>query len=275
MSPMVWSMVEPFTSIAALAEVTASVLDATEGLDETAWSTPTSCPGWDVRDQLSHLIGFERLLMGEAAPEVEFERGHVRNPIGEINEPWIAARRGLPGDEVRAEFAEVCLRRLKALAEMSPAEFEVVGWSPIGEVPYSVFMQVRVMDQWVHEQDIREAVGRPGGLGGAGERGAIAKLLPSLGRSMVKGAGAPEGASLALELTGTLPSRTVLQVVDGRAVPAELDEASATLTMSSLTFTRLACGRRAGADAIASGDARAEGDLDLAEAVAASMNAMI
>ena len=268
-------MAEPFASIAAIAEVTASVLDATADLTEAAWSTPTACPGWDVRDQLSHLIGFERMLMGEQAPEVEFNREHLRNPIGEINEPWIEARRPLPGAQVRDELAEVALARVQALASMSPADFEVVGWSPIGEVPYSVFMQVRVMDMWVHEQDIREVVGRPGGLGGAGERGALAKLLPSLGRAMVKGAGAPEGASLALELTGSVPSRTVLEVVGGRAQAAEVSTPTATLRMDSLTYTRLACGRRSGEDAISAGAVVVAGDLALGSAVAGSMNAMI
>lgn len=268
-------MAEPFSSIAALAEVLGSVLEATDGLDEAAWSTPTSCPGWDVRDQLSHLIGFERLLMGEAAPEVDFDRSHLRNPIGEINEPWIAERRGRPGGEVRAELAEVGALRVAALAAMPEAAFDEVGWSPVGEVPHATFMQVRVLDLWVHEQDVREALGRPGGLGGAGERAALGRLLGGLGRSFAKGASAPEGASLALELGGSTPSRTVLEVREGRARPAEVASPTTTLAMDSLVFTRLACGRRGGEEALASGEVQASGDLDLARGVLGSINVMI
>ena len=36
------------------------------GADLTAeqWDTPTECPGWSVRDQVSHIIGLERMLAG-------------------------------------------------------------------------------------------------------------------------------------------------------------------------------------------------------------------
>ena len=66
--------------IDGLEEVWASILEATEGLKEAQWATPTACPGWDVRDQLSHLIGIERSLMGDAPPAIELgETSHLRN----------------------------------------------------------------------------------------------------------------------------------------------------------------------------------------------------
>ena len=35
-------------------------------LSDTEWALPTECPGWDVKDQLSHLIGIERVDHGRA-----------------------------------------------------------------------------------------------------------------------------------------------------------------------------------------------------------------
>jgi uncharacterized protein (TIGR03083 family) len=73
--------------IEGLAEVWGSLLEATGGLTEAEWSNETACPGWSVRDQLSHLVGIERTLQGAPAPEIEVgERDHIRNPIGAMNE---------------------------------------------------------------------------------------------------------------------------------------------------------------------------------------------
>ncbi len=95
---------------------------------------------------------------------------HVRNPFGEINEAWVGARRPVPGDEMLAEFVETTAtsRGLRPCA-MSPEEFDVIGPSPIGQVPYREFMETRVIDSWAHEQDVRRALGRPGGRNGPGE----------------------------------------------------------------------------------------------------------
>ena len=96
--------------------------------------------------------------------------GHVRNSFGEINEAWVEARRSVPGSEVLAEFVDTTNRRIDALVAMTAAEFDTVGWSPVGDVPYREFMATRVLDSWAHEQDIRRALDRPGGRNGAGER---------------------------------------------------------------------------------------------------------
>ena len=57
-----------------------------------------------------------------------------------MNEAWVEARRRVPGNEVLAEFVETTDRRLDALRAMPPERFDVVGWSPVGEVPYREFM---------------------------------------------------------------------------------------------------------------------------------------
>ena len=40
------------------------------------------------------------------------------------------------------------------------------GFTPAGQDTYGRFMRIRVFDCWLHEQDIRDAVGRPGGEDG-------------------------------------------------------------------------------------------------------------
>ena len=65
---------------------------------------PTECPGWSVKDQLSHLIGIERAIMGEPAPAWSDPLGeHVHNDFAATNEPYVAVRRAEPGAAVRAD----------------------------------------------------------------------------------------------------------------------------------------------------------------------------
>ena len=71
----------------ALAETWGAMAEVCFELSEAEWALPTECPGWDVKDQFSHLIGIERAIMGEPVPEwdaaprcarQERVRGHQR-----------------------------------------------------------------------------------------------------------------------------------------------------------------------------------------------------
>ena len=89
--------------------------DLGAGLGEEQWKRSSDLPGWTVQDLLSHLIGIERLLEGlpAATPLAADTPAHVHNPIGELNEREVAARRALPGAAVLAEWDELCvIRRL-------------------------------------------------------------------------------------------------------------------------------------------------------------------
>ena len=259
-----------------LEEVWRSLADATEGLDAKEWATPTPCPGWDVKDNLSHLIGIERSIEGETPPEIELATtDHLRNPIGELNELWVEDRRARSGDEVRAEFIEVTGRRIATLRATSDEGFDAIGWSPVGQVPMSVFMEVRIMDSWIHEQDVRLALARPGGRFGAGEAVTISRADLALGVVVGKGAKAPEGASVALEVTGPLGGRRRIEVIDGRATSVPGDEATTTITLSEETYVRRFAGRIAAADAAAAPGTEIEGDSSLGAAVLEALSVMI
>jgi uncharacterized protein (TIGR03083 family) len=197
---------------------------ACDNLSEEQWDTPTACPGWSVRDQLSHLIGIERSLEGESVPEWPGALGpHVKTPFAEGNEKWIAVRRDRPGDAVLGEFIEVTDRRLATLGALGEEEWAQLGPSPVGNVPYAEFMRVRVFDSWVHEQDARLALGRPGGTGGGASDIAIAQVQGAMGFVVGKRAAAPEGTVVCFSLTGpALDARQLIIAVEGgraREVP--------------------------------------------------------
>jgi uncharacterized protein (TIGR03083 family) len=264
---------------AALAETWHSLGDVCHELSGTEWALPTECPGWDVKDQLSHLIGIERMLMGEPTPEWDGPMGeHVKGDFAALNEKWVAVRRAGNGAAVQAEFVEVTATRLAQLGALSEDAWAEVGFSPVGQVPYAEFMEVRVYDSWVHEQDARRALDRPGGSGGAASCLSIDRVQASMGYVVGKKAGAPEGTVVRFDIIGPGEDarRFAIGVRDGRAKPTSDDGApTVTLALSSLDFVRLGCGRASAGDVEAAGGIGVEGDAATAQKILAAMNFMI
>ena len=135
---------------------------------------------------------------------------------------------------------------------MSAAEFNAPSWTPAGEATYARFMQIRIFDCWMHEQDIRAAVGLPGNEDGARRRAAaLDEVVRALGYIIGKRGRAPDGSSVLIRLTGPV-ERDLHVVVDGRArvVDALDGEPTASLDLSSSLFLRLAGGREDAQDAL-------------------------
>ncbi len=264
--------------IAILAEEWEAIDTLASGLGLPEWDLPTECPGWTVRDAVSHLIGIERTLLGDPPPPPLDELPpHVENEIGARNEAWVAPRRSWSGPSVLEEFRDVTARRLADLRSSPPARFDEVGPSPVGEVPYREFMNVRVMDSWVHEQDIRVATGRPGHDSGPAAQLSLDRLCSAMPFVVGKQAAAPEGASVRFELRGPLSRRIDVVVRDGRAkAVTSLDgQPTAVLDMAVEVFWRLACGRVDGPAARVAGLVKGGGDTELAYRVLDAMSFMI
>lgn len=254
-----------------------SALDALcSALDAEEWSRPTDCPGWTVQDQLAHLVGTESMLAGDPTPPDAGDPTHVHNEIGRANEAWVASMRALPPGEVLARFRAVTARRLEQLRAGGPELFDALGPSPVGRVPYREFMAVRVMDHWVHEQDIRRAVGRPGHRSGPVVEHALARFEPAMAFVVGKKAAAPDGTSVRFDLGGEAPRTIDVVVRDGRAVLAEAPSSpTVTLRLDVETWWCLALGRRDGPDARTTGAVVVEGDIALGERIVDNLTFMI
>ncbi|NNH70305.1 maleylpyruvate isomerase family mycothiol-dependent enzyme [Nocardia uniformis] len=217
-----------------------------DGLDESAWRTASSLPGWTVFDVIAHVIGTELVLMGEYPPEADVSGfAHVRNEIGALNEKWIEALRPLSGTALLERFREITDRRLKVLADMDDAAWAEPGPSPVGLVPYGRFMRIRIFDCWMHEHDIADGLRVAVDEGGPRAEAAFAELIFGIGRSVVKGAGAPDGSRVTFELGGPSPRTVHIAVAGGRANPVETLDGPATVVvgMESGLFARLRGGR--------------------------------
>ncbi|MDH6284077.1 maleylpyruvate isomerase family mycothiol-dependent enzyme [Prescottella agglutinans] len=237
----------------ALAEQWTVLDDVLSAVEGDAWLTPTALPGWTVRDIVSHIIGTESMLSGLKPPKTAIDvhaLPHVRNGIGALNERWVEGLRAHTGDQVLAMFREITSSRRKALTDMTQDDFDATAATPVGPAPYGRFMRIRLWDCWMHEHDIRDALGLPGGDEG-GSRGDLAFMeiegvlgfiVGTLGR-------APEGARVTFELSGPL-ARTIHVEVDGQAavVPQLSGQSTSTIAMDSRLFTRLTGGRMTAAE---------------------------
>lgn len=261
---------------AQLVQVWDSLAALGRGIDDQQWRAPTPCPGWDVAAQYAHVIGTESMLLGRDNPEVDPGKpGHVRNDIGGFNEIWVSALSGSSRDDVLVKFDEIVRNRVAALNAMTEEDFSAPAWTPVGQADYRRFMQIRVFDCWVHEQDVRDAVGEPGHDTGPVAEQSIDEIVRALGFVVGKKAGLPPDSTLSFYLTGPVKRTLNVAVVEGRARVVEaLDgPATATLALSSAAFARLACGRVASESVLegALGGVEISGDADLGRRVVSNL----
>ena len=267
------------TIVAVLTAEWEAIAEFCAGLDGEQWEAATDCPGWSVKDNVSHITGTERMLLGEPAPDVDVgEAPHVRNDIGRMNELWIAERRPWEPAAVLDEFREVTAERLAALRAMTQADFDAESWTPAGTDTYGRFMRIRALDCWVHEQDIRGATGRAGHLGGPVVDVVLDEFAFAVAFAVAKLGKPPEGARVLIDLTGPTARTWRVQVAErrGRLVDAFDGSAAPTLTLrtDAHTYTRLAGGRIASAEAISRGLVTLEGDTAAAERIVTNLGYM-
>jgi uncharacterized protein (TIGR03083 family) len=239
---------------------------------------PTSCPGWSVRDIVSHLSGFELMLQGaETPPALASTPTYVHNPIGEINETYVEERRSWSVEDSLHEFERVTSESLRRLRARTDEEWEAVGWSPEGPAPYHRFAETRILDSWIHLQDIRDAVAMPEDDHGTGEEIVVNRFEAAMPYVIAKRARVPDGTTVRLHLQGRLARTIAISVEGGRATAVDVLEQEPTLEISTpvALFWRRVAGRISPAAFLGSSATHVEGSQALAEQIANAMAIMI
>ena len=156
---------------------------------------------------------------------------------------------------------------------MTDDEWNAESFTPAGMDTYGRFMQIRVFDCWLHEQDVRDAVGRPGHETGLAVEVVLDEMATALGFVVGKKAGATAGQSVTFALTdGGAVVRQLHVEVGERAtvVPALSGPATVTLTMPIGVMTRR-CAGRVGPDDLLD-QVAIDGELDLASRILANQS---
>ncbi|WP_392543965.1 maleylpyruvate isomerase family mycothiol-dependent enzyme [Oryzobacter telluris] len=239
---------------------------------------PTDCPGWTVLDQVAHVAGAEALSAGDPTPDLDVSgHPHVRHDFGALMEKFVEARRGRSLEEVLDELEERLEERLAVFAADDDWTTRTVA-GPFGPTTFPALLRIRSFDVWVHEQDLREALGRPGGLDTAAASLAMTFLFDALPRMVARDAEVPPGNAVVVELTGPTVGRAGVRVEerDGKALGIPLftgdadehpDVVTTSLTMSTQVAGRLLGGRRAPEDL----HVVVQGDEEVARRVLTSM----
>jgi uncharacterized protein (TIGR03083 family) len=219
------------------------------GLEASDWERPTLCSLWAVRDIAAHLLD-------DDLRRLSFHRdGHRLPPgprdssdaalvefINRLNAEWVAAARRL-SPRVIVELLAVTGPQIAAhftsLDPFAPAHFGV-SWA--GEEHSQNWFDIGrdYTERWLHQQQIRVAVGAPGLLGRRWATPVFDLFVRSLPHTY-RGIDRDDGTAMLVEITGDAGGKWTLLRTGGRwelfrgALPAS----TATVRMAPDTAWRL------------------------------------
>jgi uncharacterized protein (TIGR03083 family) len=148
------------------------LLELFSKLEAEEWEKPTICPGWSVKDIGLHLLGDDIGYLSRARDQ--FSNPFFRNKdlhaweklvknINEANELWVKAT------------ARISPKLLSGLLELTGKQFYqyvqsldqmatggVVSWAGPDPAPVWLDTAREYTERWVHQQQIRDAVNKPG-----------------------------------------------------------------------------------------------------------------
>lgn len=160
-----------FDAVPVFEEVQAELLRLLEGLSEEAWAAPTRSASWTVKDVAAHLLDGDvrRLSLhrdGLALSGPEGEADGYESLVAyldRLNATWIAAAHRMSPRlivELTAFLTPRVVEHFRTLDPEAPARFPVA-WAGEGESEHWFDIAREYTEKWHHQQQIREAVGRP------------------------------------------------------------------------------------------------------------------
>jgi len=148
------------------------LLELLSEFDAGDWEKPTICSGWTVKDIALHLLGddigyLSRTRDGYSNPFFQSKDLHewkslVKN-INEANELWVKATAHISPEllidllKLTSQLFYVYVQSLDPMATG-----DVVSW--VGPYPAPVWLDTarEYTERWMHQQQIRDAVNKPG-----------------------------------------------------------------------------------------------------------------
>ena len=247
-----------------------AISELVQPLVEGEWNRRTPCPGWSVRDLVSHVIGLDSEMYGDPRPIHTLPRDlfHVTNDFQRYMEMQVDVRRHHTAPEMTSELELSIIRRNRQLRnETRQPDTTVRGHLGTG-LTLEESMRNHAFAVWVHEQDLRTALGRPGNLDSPGAHIARDVLLDALPAVVAEKADAPRSSAIVFDIHGPIEFlRTIRVDIQGRGTleTAPALGPAATLILDWETYVRLACGRVA-LDTVTD-RVKADGDPELAASI--------
>src|SRR4051794_35922487 len=257
--------------VATWRQAIAEFVTLARDVPEDQWDLPTDLDGWSVKDNVAHTAHLEAVLAGSPEEIAPVEAGgHVKNLSGHYTEQGVVARRGRDMASLADEIEQAAAKRGAALDAHPPTDGAAPPPKTPGDAPWSteLLLSNRPVDIWMHEQDIRRAIGRPGGFDGPAARHTVSEFGRALPMVVGKRVSPPPGTTVQVDVPdvgqGWTLGWTVRVGDDGRAALVDaVDSPTVRLSLGAEDFVVLAGGRR-GVDATSP---RIEGDAELGRAV--------
>lgn len=220
------------------------IVDLCEPLNDEQWQASTPCPGWTVADVVAHIVDLEAMLAADPRPDTEPDWStlpHVTSDLSRVIEVGVDFRRNHSKQSVLDELREVIVRREQSLRDSTGPVRGVFG----NMVEPEQLLGMRIFDCWVHEQDIRIALGQPGGMNSPAAHIAARMMMRGLPKAWGKTVSPPPGSVLRITITGPDIEEDVSLIIDpdGRAIRVDQSEADVHLTMTWPDYMLAATGR--------------------------------
>jgi uncharacterized protein (TIGR03083 family) len=150
-------------------EILDALLDLLAGLSHEEWDAPTICPGWSVKDLAGHLLGDDVGMLSRRRDA--YRRGNAAFAgwddlvafINRQNAEWVETTRRLSPrllcDMLRLTGAQVSafFQSLDPYALGGP-----VDWAGPDRAPVWLDLAREYTERWHHQQQIRDALSKPG-----------------------------------------------------------------------------------------------------------------
>ena len=197
---------EPVWVLDLFAEERTALLDLLSGLIGEDWEKPTACAGWSVKDVALHILGGDlgnlsrrRDGLGGVSPTT---RENFINSLNLFNEEWVVVARRL-SPRVVIELLEFSGPRLfdyfKSLDLRATGGG--VSWAGLDQAPVWLDVAREYTERWLHQQHIRDAVGKPG----LADRRFMGPVLAAFVYALpvaFQHADAPPGTAVHIHITG-------------------------------------------------------------------------
>jgi uncharacterized protein (TIGR03083 family) len=157
---------DPVVVLDLFAPERAALLELLSGREPAEWDRPTVCAGWSVKDVALHILGGDLSNLSrrrDGAPSVPAPGEDIVAFINRINEQWVQAARRLSPRVV-----------VDLLGHAGPLLFDYfatldlnalgggVSWAGLDRAPVWLDVAREYTERWMHQQHIRDAVGKPG-----------------------------------------------------------------------------------------------------------------
>jgi uncharacterized protein (TIGR03083 family) len=189
------------------APLRAHLLTLLADLGEEDWARPTAAPHWSVKDITAHLLGGDvAILSGKRDGFRSHQEIHSHTELIELidrlNAEWVLALRRTSPRLLR-ELLAFCGPEVEAcFSSLDPMKIGgAVSWAGPDPAPVWFDLAREFTERWHHQQQIRDATGRPPLY----DRYFLAPVLDTFVRALpyaFRHAKAPQGTAVRFEIAG-------------------------------------------------------------------------